>query len=175
MIIGLNTFFLTPDFYFCIVRTRLIIYGILLALLIMGLKMAEYQFVVRDYAVEIYAGIVALLFTVLGVAAGRKLTQPKEVNVIVEKEVIVHVPAPAPPPAAPMVANAVQPEKAGLSKREYEILLLMAEGLSNQEIAEKTYVSLSTIKTHVSNILLKMDAKRRTQAVTRAREIGLVP
>ncbi len=149
-------------------RNKLIIYGILLALLIIGLKVAEYRFVIHDHAIEVYAGIIALLFTVIGVTAGRRFTAPKEV--IVEKEVLVHVPAPATPP----LTTDGQLEKSGLSKREYEILLLMAEGLSNQEIAEKTYVSVNTIKTHVSNVLLKMDAKRRTQAVTRARELGLL-
>jgi two-component system, NarL family, response regulator LiaR len=132
--------------------------------------MAEYKFVIRDHAIEVYAGIVALLFTILGATVGRKLTNPKQV--IVEKEVLVQVPAPS-PGIAPIATDA-QLEKLGISKREYEILLLMAEGLSNQEIAEKTYVSLSTIKTHVSNILLKTDSRRRTQAVTRARELHLL-
>lgn len=164
-------FLLLPfAFYICPVRIKLIIYGVLLALLIIGLKLAEYKFVIHDHAIEIYAGIVALLFTILGVTAGRKFTAPKEV--FIEKEVLVHVPAPS--PGIEPIATDIQLEKLGISKREYEILLLMAQGLSNQEIAEKTYVSLSTIKTHVSNILLKLGAKRRTQAVTRARELHLL-
>jgi ATP/maltotriose-dependent transcriptional regulator MalT len=62
----------------------------------------------------------------------------------------------------------------GISKREYEVLELMAQGLSNQEIAEKLFVSLNTVKTHTSNLFVKLDAKRRTQAIQKAKELGLI-
>ncbi len=63
----------------------------------------------------------------------------------------------------------------GLSKREYEVLCQIAEGLSNKEIAIKLFVSENTIKTHVSKVLLKLDAKRRTQAIQIAKELQIIP
>ena len=68
-----------------------------------------------------------------------------------------------------------QIEKIGLSNREYEILELMAKGLSNAEIGQQLFISISTVKTHVSNILMKLDAKRRTQAIQNARDLKLIP
>ena len=67
------------------------------------------------------------------------------------------------------------PEVLGISKREYEVLELMARGLSNQEIADALFVSINTIKTHVSNLFLKLDTKRRTQAIQKAKELRLIP
>lgn len=145
-------------------RKLLILYGLLLALLTIILNVAQYKFVVMDHAIELYGAIIAIIFVALGVVAGRKLTTPKEI--IIEKEVFVS--------NVQAIAGERQLEKLGISNRELEILVLMAQGLSNREIADKTYVSVNTIKTHVSNLLLKLDAKRRTQAVIRAREMGLI-
>ena len=63
----------------------------------------------------------------------------------------------------------------GLTPRELEMLVLMAEGLSNREIAERAFVSENTVKTHTSRVLDKLGAARRTQAIQRARELRLVP
>ena len=63
----------------------------------------------------------------------------------------------------------------GISKREHEVLELMAKGLTNQEIADKLFVSLNTVKTHTANLFVKLDAKRRTQAIQRAKELQLIP
>jgi ATP/maltotriose-dependent transcriptional regulator MalT len=65
-------------------------------------------------------------------------------------------------------------QKLGISKREHEVLQLMAQGLSNQEIADKLFVSLNTIKTHTSNLFLKLEASRRTEAVKKAKELRLI-
>lgn len=62
----------------------------------------------------------------------------------------------------------------GVSPREYEVLQLVAEGLSNQEIADRLYISESTVKSHVSSLLIKLDARRRTHAVRKARHLGLL-
>ena len=147
---------------------RLLLYGVILALLVVLLQVAEYRFLIIDHSIEIYIGILAAIFITLGVVMGRKLTTPKEV--IIEK--LVAVPT---SPSLPFVLNETVLDKLGISKREHEVLLLMAQGLSNQEIANKTYVSVNTVKTHVSNLLLKLDAKRRTQAVIKARELNLIP
>ncbi len=65
-------------------------------------------------------------------------------------------------------------EELGLSKREYEVLKEVSLGLSNHEIAEKLYVSESTIKTHVSNLLVKLNAKRRTQAIQISKSLNII-
>lgn len=149
-------------------QKKLILYGVVLAALAAALNLAEYRFIVVDHRIEIYMGIIAIVFIALGAFIGRRLTSPQQV--VVEKLVAVPV-----SPATPFVLNDAVLDKLGISKREHEVLLLMAEGLSNQEIAERSYVSVNTIKTHVSNLLLKLDAKRRTQAVLKARELGIVP
>lgn len=139
--------------------TRTIIfYGVALAALVLVLKFIEYRFIVRDLSIEFYLGAVALFFTVLGIWAGRKLTRKKIVTV-----------GPA------FVLNEVELQRLGISKREHEVLGLMAEGLSNQEIADHLFVSLNTVKTHTSNLFLKLEVSRRTQAVQRAKQLRLIP
>lgn len=147
---------------------KLLLYGAILALLTIILQLAEYRFLVIDHTIELYVGIVALIFVVLGVVMGKKLTTPKEV--VVEKLVPV-----SSNPSLPFLVNEMVLDKLGISKREHEILLLIAEGMSNQEIADKSFVSINTVKTHVSNILVKLDVKRRVQAIQKARELGIVP
>lgn len=111
---------------------------------------------------EFYIGMIALLFTVVGVWIGLRLTRRK-------KEVIVQQ------VRTDFVRNEKYLSEIGISSREYEVLELLAQGYSNQEIAEKLFVSLNTIKTHIANIFLKLDVKRRTQAVQRAKELSLIP
>lgn len=136
----------------------IVIYGTVLAVLVFLLKFVEYRFLVRDLSIEFYIGAVAVLFTVLGIWAGRKLTRKKVVTV-----------GPA------FVLNEVELQRLGISKREHEVLGLMAEGLSNQEIADHLFVSLNTVKTHTSNLFLKLEVSRRTQAVQRAKQLRLIP
>lgn len=136
----------------------IIVYGIALAALVLVLKFIEYRFIVRDLSIEFYLGAVALFFTVLGIWAGRKLTRKKIVTV-----------GPA------FALNEVELQRLGISKREHEVLGLMAEGLSNQEIADHLFVSLNTVKTHTSNLFLKLEVSRRTQAVQRAKQLRLIP
>ena len=76
--------------------------------------------------------------------------------------------------AAPFEMDDAMLRKLGISKREHEVLALVSVGLSNQEIAEKLFVSTSTVKTHVSSILAKLDASRRTQAIRRAKELRII-
>jgi DNA-binding CsgD family transcriptional regulator len=132
-----------------------------MALLIFILKFVEYRFLVRDLSLEFYLGLVAVLFTVIGVWAGLRITGKKTV-VITQ-------------PAMDFRLNEETLKQRGISKREYEVLELMATGLSNQEIADKLFVSLNTVKTHLSNLFTKLDVKRRTQAIQRAKELRLIP
>jgi len=140
-----------------------ILYGLALALLLFLLKWLELRFVIIDHAFEIYIGAIAFLFTALGIWLAVKLTKPK--TVVVEKEVYVK----------DFTLNENELNKLRLSKRELEVLQLMAEGLSNQEIAERLFVSLNTIKTHSSKVLEKLDVERRTQAVEKAKRLSIIP
>jgi DNA-binding CsgD family transcriptional regulator len=149
-------------------KKNLLLYGLILAGLMIVLEVSKYRFLVLENSIEIYIGIIAIVFVGMGALMGRKLTNPKEV--IIER--LVGIPS---SPSTPFTLNESVLDKLGISKREHEVLLLMAEGLSNQEIADKSFVSVNTVKTHVSNILLKLDAKRRTQAVIKARELSLIP
>ena len=141
-------------------RRTILIYGISMAVLLGLLKLVEYKYVVRDIPLEFYIGIVAVMFTALGIWAGLRLTRPE----IVEVEV-----------NAPFECDTEALKKLGISKREFQVLGLMAEGLSNQHIAERLFVSTSTVKTHVSNVLAKLDASRRTQAIAKAKEMRIIP
>jgi DNA-binding CsgD family transcriptional regulator len=144
-----------------------VLYGISLAMLLILLKWLEFRFVIIDHALEIYIGVIALIFTALGIWLALKLARPKIQTVVVEKEVFKT-------PGADFVANEEEMAKLGLSKRELEVLQLIAEGLSNQEIAARLYVSLNTIKTHSSRIFEKLDVKRRTQAIEKAKRLLLI-
>ena len=147
-------------------RRTVLIYGLLGGLLIAGLKAIEYRFLVVEHSVEIYAGLVALLFSAFGIWLGAKLTGRPER--IVVKEVPV-------PTSGPFVVDSARREQLGVTARELEILGLIAAGMSNREIAEKLFVSENTVKTHSSRLFDKLNARRRTQVVQRAKEAGLLP
>ena len=142
---------------------EIILYGLALAVLLFLLKWLELRFVIIDHAFEIYIGAIAAIFTGLGIWLAVKLTKPK--TVVVEKEVYIK----------DFTLNENELNKLRLSKRELEVLQLMAEGLSNQEIAERLFVSLNTIKTHSSKVLEKLDVERRTQAVEKAKRLSIIP
>jgi DNA-binding CsgD family transcriptional regulator len=142
-----------------------LIYGICGGLLIVGLKLIEFRFLVVEHSIEIYGGLIALLFAALGIWLGLKVTGKKEVLVI--KEVPV-------PSAAPFALNEKRLKDLGVTRRELEILELIAQGMSNREIAEKLFVSENTVKTHSSRLFDKLSAKRRTQAVQIGKDMGLI-
>ena len=144
------------------------LYGASLAILLFILKWLELRFVIYDHAFEVYAGAIAVLFTSLGIWLAIKLTKPKVETVVVEKYFYSD-------PNIPFTLNKKALDSIGMSKRELEVLQLMAEGLSNQEIAKQLFVSLNTIKTHSSKIFEKMDVQRRTQAIEKAKRTGLIP
>jgi len=145
-----------------------ILYGLGLALLLFLLKWLEWRFLIFDHAIEVYSGAIAVLFTFLGIWLALKLTKPKTVTITVPAPAPATTPTPAPNPDSAAIA------KLGLSAREIEVLQLMAEGLSNQEIAARLFVSLNTIKTHSSRIFEKLDVRRRTQAVEMAKRLRLI-
>jgi NarL family two-component system response regulator LiaR len=142
----------------------IILYGLALAVLLLLLKWLEWRFLVVDRAIEIYGGALAVLFTALGIWLALKLGRPKWKTIVVEKEVFVR----------PGAINEKELARLGLSPRELDVLRLMAEGLSNQEIAARLFVSLNTIKTHSANLFMKLDVRRRTQAIEKARKLHLI-
>jgi DNA-binding CsgD family transcriptional regulator len=147
-------------------KKHILIYGLCGGVLILVLKLVEYRFLVVEHSIEIYGGLIALLFALLGIWLGLKLTKTKETVVI--KEVLL--------PASPsFTLNETRLRELGITRRELEILELIANGLSNREIAEKLFVSENTVKTHSSRLFDKLSARRRTQAVQLGKAFGLIP
>jgi two-component system, NarL family, response regulator LiaR len=147
-------------------KRNIFIFGLCGGLLIAALRLIEYRFLIIGHSLEIYGGLVALVFAGVGIWLGLKLTRKEEV--IVVREVEVQAPV-------RFVLNERKQEELGITKRELEILSLIAGGLSNREIAEKLFVSENTVKTHSSRLFDKMNVKRRTQAVQIGKEFGLIP
>lgn len=152
------------------------LYGAVGGVLIAGLEYLEYRWLIVQHSVEIYGAIVAALFATLGIWLGRRLVRPA--TAVVVREVAVPVPVPVFAPVGetvPFVRDDAQVAALGLTPRELEILGLIADGLSTREMAERLFVSDNTVKTHVGRVLDKLDARRRTQAVQRARDLRLIP
>lgn len=145
---------------------RGLLYGAAGGALLVLLKLVEYQYLVRVYPAEVYGGIIAVIFMAVGIYAGLRLTRPKVVEVEVVREVVV---------SGPFILNEAKLRELGITQREHEILGLIAEGLSNREIGERLFVSENTVKTHSSRLFEKMSVNRRTQAVQKGKELGLIP
>jgi len=143
-----------------------LVYGLCGGLLIVVLKLVEYRFLVVQHSVEIYGGLTALLFAILGIWLGLKITRKEEVVVVKEVAVLT---------TRPFELNEERLHELSITRRELEILELIAKGMSNREIAEKLFVSENTVKTHSSRLFDKLSAKRRTQAVQIGKELGLIP
>jgi len=142
-----------------------LIYGLIGGILITVLKWTEYRFLVIEHSIEIYGGLIAATFAVLGIWLGVKLTGRRQRVVVKEVPVLA---------GERFVPNERKQEDLGITCRELEVLELIAQGMSNREIAEKLYVSENTVKTHSSRVFDKSGAKRRTQAVQLGKEFGLL-
>lgn len=142
------------------------VFGLVGGAVILLLKSIEYRYLILEHSFEVYGGIVALVFVVLGIWFGLTLTKTPETIVI--KEVSV-------PAASQFTRNPAGVEAAGLTPRELQILELIAGGLSNKEIAERIFVSENTVKTHSKRLFEKLNARRRTQAVAVGKELGILP
>lgn len=133
-------------------------YGAAMAVLVFVLKYVEYRYLLRDLRVEVYVGVVAMLFTALGIWMGtRMLTRKVD-----------------PPVAEPARLDTEALQRSGISGRELEVLELIAQGRSNQEIADTLFISLPTVKSHSSSLFGKLDVKRRTEAVHKAKSLGII-
>lgn len=147
--------------------THIMLYGIVMAGLIFGLKWMQWNFLIMENAIDIYMGLLAILFTMLGAWIASQLIKPKKHTVFVEKQILIHK-------STEFRLNQAGLEKLNLTNREYQILKLIVQGYSNSGIAEKLFLSLSTIKTHVSNLYVKMNVKSRFQAIALAKEMNIV-
>ena len=141
-------------------RQTVIGFGLLIVAILALLKISEYTYRSGSLAVELIIGAIAVAFFVLGTFINKKINPPKEIIIDSAKE--------------NFVVDESTIEKLGISKREYEVLLSMNKGHSNQGIAEELFLSESTVKTHVSNLLVKLDAQRRTEALNKAKELRLI-
>jgi len=145
---------------------RTLLFGLAGGGLLVLLKVLEYQYFVRAYPGEVYGGLVAVIFSAVGLYFGLRWSRSREVVVIREVRV---------PEGGPFALNAGKLKELGITPREHEILGLIAEGLSNREIGERLFVSENTVKTHSSRLFEKLGVNRRVQAVLRGRELGLIP
>lgn len=137
------------------------LYSLLFALLVFTLKWLQWKYLIADYSLDIYVGLIALFFTVLGIWAATQWARTGVKTVVVEK------------PVPQEGINRIELEKLGLTNREYEVLQRLSRGCSNAEIAEELFLSLSTVKTHVSNLLQKMEVKSRAQAIEKSKRLRL--
>jgi DNA-binding CsgD family transcriptional regulator len=156
-------------------RKHGLLYGVFAGLLLASLQLIEYRWLLVQHSVELFAAVVAALFAVVGIWIGNRLNPKAEPTVVVRdvvrdvvREVVVEAPT-------SFVQDSRQVERLGLTARELEILGLIAEGLSNREIAERVHVSENTVKTHSGRVFAKLGARRRTQAVQLGKELRLIP
>lgn len=147
---------------------HIVLYGTAMAVLVFVLKWLQWKYLVTDHSQDIYIGLIALFFTFLGVWVANQLAKPRVKTVVVEKTVYL------PHPEASGI-NEAELKKLNLTQREYEVLQLLTCGHSNTAIAERLFLSVSTIKTHVSNLFIKMEVKSRVQAVEKARRLKITP
>jgi two-component system, NarL family, response regulator LiaR len=140
----------------------IVIYGSAFALAAVLLRGIESNFLFHDISTESYAGAIAAIFTIVGCGIGWKVAADRKQRQlsVAGAEVLSRDPAAL--------------DQFGISKREHEVLRLIAQGHSNQEIADQLFVSLHTIKKHSSSLFVKLDVKRRTQAVEKAKQVGLM-
>ena len=142
------------------------LYGVIGGVLIAGLKAIEYRWLIVQHSFEIYGGMIAVVFAVVGIWLGRRITGTQ--HTIEVREVLV------PAPVA-FTRDDAKVAELGITPRELEVLELIAQGLSNKEIADRVFVSENTVKTHSSRVFDKLGARRRTQAVQVGRDLRLIP
>jgi len=160
-------------------KRHVLIFGLAGGLLIATLQYTEYRFVVIEHSIELYGALVAILFAAFGIWLGLRITRRRETirETVVVREVLVPTQAPTSfaPDTVPFAPDRARQQTLGITARELEILTLVARGFSNREIATQLFVSENTVKTHCARAFDKLGAARRTQAVLRGKDLGLLP
>jgi len=165
-------------------KRHVLIFGVVGGLLIATLQYTEYRFVIIEHSVELYSALIAILFAAFGIWLGLRITRSRDTvrETVVVKEVMVPAESHDPPVSngrpggrGDTARQRAQQQALGITTRELEILTLVARGLSNREIATQLFVSENTVKTHCARAFDKLGAARRTQAVQRGKELGLLP
>ena len=133
----------------------ILLYALALGLAVAALEWLESRYAMRVFSTELYILLLAIGFVALGIWAGRRLT-----------------PRPA---TGPFERNEAAIRSLGLTRRECEILALLAAGQSNKEMARSLGISPNTVKTHVARLYEKLDVQRRVQAIEKARWLALIP
>ncbi|MEZ0485975.1 response regulator transcription factor [Fibrella aquatica] len=145
----------------------LLLYGLAIGVLLCLMAWSKYRFMIIDHAVEAYVLLVAAVFVGVGIWVGLRWSAPS-------KPEVTNVPGPPASPATAHQRDTHVLEQLGISNRELDVLIQLAKGLSNEEIADQLFVSTNTVKTHLGNLYTKLDVKRRTQAIDKARSLGLI-
>ncbi len=165
------------DAVFCLrspsMKRHVLIYGLVGGVLIAVLNLIEYRYLIVEHSVEIYGGLIAAVFSAVGIWLGIRITARRRPAQAGTSSGPASAPGVAPAP--PFLPNEKRREDLRITPRELEILNLIALGMSNREIADKLFVSENTVKTHSSRVFDKLGAKRRTQAVQMGKELGLLP
>jgi ATP/maltotriose-dependent transcriptional regulator MalT len=154
-------------------KRHVLIYGLVGGVLIAALNLIEYRYLVIEHSVEIYGGLIAAVFSAFGIWLGLRITarrRPAEAEASAETTEVARTVS-----GQPFLADEKRREELRITPRELEILNLIAQGMSNREIADRLFVSENTVKTHSSRVFDKLGAKRRTQAVQMGKEFGLLP
>ncbi len=140
-------------------KKTVFIYGTILAVGVLVVELIEYFYTIQIISTPVYIVAVAILFTVLGIWLGKKLTTK----------------APPESEKPPFKRNKKALKSLGISDRELEVLEHLGKGHSNQEIANKLFISINTVKTHLSSVYQKLEVSRRSMAVKKARSLKLIP
>ncbi len=134
-------------------KKTIFVFSALIISLLVLFQLGKYTFLSGDTSIEIIISVIALVFLGIGLYINKRGTSNTSSSDVI---------------------NHTKIKNLGISSREYEVLVEIAKGLSNKEIGEKLHVSESTVKTHVSNLLVKLNAKRRTQAIQIAKDLSII-
>ncbi len=135
-------------------KKTVFVFSALIVALLALFQLSQYAVISGDLKIEIVIAIIAIVFFFIGIYINNKNTRKKPIPIGEIDELKI--------------------KELEITSREYEVLKHISEGLSNKEIGETLFVSESTVKTHVSNLLVKLNAKRRTQAVQIAKHLQII-
>ena len=151
------------NYYLVPMKQIVIRFGLLAACLLILMQLGQYTLTTKKLTDEVFFSLFAVLFLTFGYVVSRFIQNNK-----IQEDI-----APSTSPKIIEVDHS-RIQELKISKREYEVLELINLGHSNQEISSQLFISESTVKSHVSSLLNKLDAKRRTQAIKKAKELQIL-